>query len=267
MKRSDFLTRMAVAPLFVGGGWRLSAVPESLTYQQVPKRKLKLPLTDSEQKLVQFLGTKADGCHLFGAPVMGKLCGGVPAWLNIIGNFDSFSQTKRALFAFGVEPVSTPEMPTSFVKFRYGGQVFNVVDGNLDSFCQSAFFSARQHRLPFAHGFLLFDPRRGELHDPCHAVDGETPQPFKLIAQPPTPVDAFDWLLSGWFESRFLGLKPGGNLPELEAAVLDCDSGNGQGRFVAERVFAERRETDFLAVTFLTWASAGKIACVGFGEL
>lgn len=236
MKRRDFITRMAVAPLFVGGGWRASAMPESLAFGQVPKRKCQLPFSASEQKLVQFLATQADECHLFGAPVMAKLCGAAPAWLNILGGFDSFSRTKRALFTFGVEPVSTPEMPTSFVKFRYEGRVYNVMDGSADSFCQSAYFSARQNRLPFAHGFLLFNARRGELHDPCGAAADAPAVPFKLISQPPTPVDAFDWLLSGWFECRFLGIKAGGDLPMLEAAALDCDSGKGQERFVAERV-------------------------------
>ena len=173
MKRRDFIARMAVAPLIAGGAWRAEAIPQSLTYRQSPKRRLRLALGEAEQKLLAFLEKQSLGCQLFGAPVMSRICGGQPAWINLIGEFDSFTRTKRELFAFGAEPVSTPEMPPTFIKFRYQGQVFNVVDGDLDSFCQSAFFSARQQKLPFAHGFLVYDPRRSALHDPCDAL-GQT---------------------------------------------------------------------------------------------
>jgi len=267
MKRRDFITRMAVAPLMIGGAWGASSVPQSLTYSQVPKRRLPLSLGASEQKLFKLLDDQSDGCHLFGAPVMSKICGGQPAWVNIIGRFDSFTRTKRSLFAFGAEPVSTPEMPTSFIKFRYAGQVYNVVDGELDSFCQSAFFSARQHRLPFAHGFLLYDPRRRELHDPCEAVATVNPTPFKLIAQPPTPVDAFDWVLSGWFESRFLGLKASGDLPALEVAALDCEEGTQQARFVVERVMNYFPEiVDHLGQDVARRVAGSKLVCQAMRE-
>ncbi|HAB17771.1 MAG TPA: hypothetical protein PLX89_06375 [Verrucomicrobiota bacterium] len=237
MKRREFISCLAGAPLAFGGAWAAPTLPEALVYSRSPKRRIAVNFGESAQRLIAFLQDRARGCYLHGAPVMSRLCGSTPAWINLGGAFHSFSELKRELFSFGVIPISTPELPSSMIKFRLDDLVVNLLDADLDTFCQSAYFGAKERKLAFAHSFLVWNPSTGELHDPYDAAPhGEALEPFRLIGRPASLADAFDWVLAGRFESHFLKLHLSPEFSVLEAETLAAAPPLALGRLVVERI-------------------------------
>lgn len=237
MKRREFISCLATAPLALGSAWAAPSMPEALAFGLSPKRRIALGLESAERELLALLGRHTEACHLHGAPVMARLCGASPAWFNVLGTFGDFTSLKRELFAAGVTPISTPDLPSSMIKFRFGERIFNLVNAGVESFCQSTYFAARERKLAFSHSFIVWNPATGELHDPLDAVPASgKPRPFQFVGRPGSLADGFDWVLAGRFEAHHLGMPLSDEFMGFEERTLAGEAPPALGRFIAERV-------------------------------
>ncbi len=243
MNRRSFLHTFALAAgsATLGGlqAWGREPQMLSLGYRHQKKIPLKISLTSAETKLLRVVGRHSSSSHMFGGPVLSRARGSHPSWVNLLVDSKDFSRMKRKLFEFGVTPLSTPEMPSSFAKFVYEEQVYNVMNSTPDEFCQLNRLQARVQLVPFAHNFLLCDLQRGLAIDPCGALDSQsssgTPE-IVLVAKPRTLGESFDCVLSGRFEAKLLGLSPSQALRDFEQFVLNDSSSKSEVPRIAERV-------------------------------
>lgn len=242
MNRRDFIGGLILASAGVPGsgfGSSHSGASGGLNYRHQPKVKADLPLTEEEGKLVALLLGHSRQCSQFGGPVVSRLSGSMPPWANLLVDTPQFSKLKTELFRFGVTPVSTPQFPTSFVKFHYGSQVFNLMNCGVEEFCQINRLKSRANLVPFAHNFVLYDLRRKELFDPYDALkarqrDGH-PE-MTLLSSPRNLPDAFDCILTARFDAKFLGLQLSDKILDFEKYILASECPEVDLPRIVERV-------------------------------
>lgn len=228
MNRRDFIGGLILASAGVPGSGFGSAqatgAAGGLNYRHQPKVKADLPCPEEERKLVSMLLNQSRHCSQFGGPVVSRLSGSMPPWANLLVDIPNFSKLKTELFRFGVTPVSTPQFPSSFIKFHYGDQVYNLMNCGVEEFCQINRLKSRANLVPFAHNFVLYDLRRKELYDPYGALAAPRPkgQPeMVLLSRPRNLPDAFDCLLTARFDAKFLGLSLSDQVLDFEKYVLN----------------------------------------------
>jgi hypothetical protein len=232
MNRRSFIhTLMLSAGAVSASGAQFWKQPRSLgmAFKHQPKVRRTLALSDGEKELAELLGAFSRCLYLFGGPVLARAENQSASWMNFLINSSDFRPLKKKLFDFGVEPISTPEMPGSFIKFRYQDTIYNVMNCGIDEFCQLNRLNARVQLIPFAHNFLIYDSKRAEMTDPFDSlsVRGKDQKPqIKLVARPRTVVEGFDCVLSGRFEAALLGFQPSAELSDFDSFVLgsSCDS-------------------------------------------
>jgi hypothetical protein len=196
----------------------------ALGFKHQPKIKVNLDLFDAEKKLARVFSTSSRSLYLFGGPVLARAEKQSSAWMNFLIDSRDFPRLKKRLFEFGVEPISTPEMPGTFIKFRYKETIYNVMNCDIDEFCQLNRLNARVQLVPFAHNFLIYDCKRGEMADPFDSlgVRGEDRKPrIKMVARPRTVIEGFDCVLSGRFEAALLGFQPSAELRDFDSFILN----------------------------------------------
>jgi hypothetical protein len=263
MNRRRFLQTVAVAtaaaPTVCFGAARAAARATGLTYRHQPKTFLELSFSPAERQLMGLLQQHSRGCYLFGGPVLSKVAGDAPSWVNFLVDCRNFTKLKHALFSFGVTPISTPELPASFAKFLHAGQVFNLMNCQLDEFCQLNRLNSRANLIPFAHNFLIYDPARSELADPGGAltVRGKDGRPqIVLLAQPRSIAESFDVVLSGRFDCRLLALEPSRDVADFEHFVLHAHCPDDEAPRIVERVVNYLPD----AIELLGWPTASELA-------
>jgi len=210
-----------------------------LAFKHQPKTRLALELTASEAELAKVFRTASRTLYLFGGPVLARAQSQDTPWMNFLVDCRDFRRLKQRLFEFGVEPVSTPEMPGSFIKFIYGDKVCNVMNCDIDEFCQLNRLNARVQLVPFAHNFLIYDCKRRQLTDPFDSLNvrssGGRPG-IKLVARPRTLVEGFDCVLSGRFEAGLFGFEPSEELRDFDAFILNSSCPSEDVPKIVERV-------------------------------
>jgi hypothetical protein len=226
MKRRDFLGALILASAGVSGhslGHAQTTAPSGLNYRHHPKVKANLALAADEEKLVKMLFQHSRQCCQFGGPVLSRLAGSNPPWVNLLVDTPNFSRLKTELFRFGVTPVSTPQFPTSFIKFHHGEQVYNLMNCGVEEFCQINRLKSRINLVPFAHSFVLYDLRRHEVYDPYGALQAPRPkgQPeMTLLSRPRNLPEALDCILTAKFDAKFLNFSMSEEIQDFERFVL-----------------------------------------------
>lgn len=212
--------------------------PVRIRFNQFPKTAAEPRFSESDQALLGFLQPKVGNLHLLGGPILPLLHGTPPPWISLLVDSHSFRDLKQQLFEFGVDPISTPHMPGSFIKFTFAGQIYNIVNGKVDNLCQRHAVLLEHKLIPFAHSFLILDVLRSELYDPYQAAlaraSGGRLQ-IRLLRQPRTLLDAFDYLLSSLLECSLLQLERSPELFALEPFVLRAEPNKEEQRRVTER--------------------------------
>lgn len=195
------------------------------TFEHQPKTKLPLKLTEAEEALARVFKTGSEGSkalYLFGGPVLVKTMDRDASWMNFLIDTADFPKIKQRLFKFGVEPISTPEMPSSFIKFAHQERIYNVMNCPIDQFCQLNRLNAQVQLVPFAHSFLIYDCQKKEVADPFDALgDPKSRDEIRLVARPRTVAEGFDCVLSGRFEAGLLKLRASAELREFEDFILN----------------------------------------------
>ena len=195
----------------------------SLAFKHQPKLKMPVELSCAEQNIAALFASSSRSLYLFGGPVLARLENTESSWTNFLIDTPDFRRVKRDLFELGVEPISTPEMPGTFIKFLYQDRIYNVMNCEIDEFCQRNRVQAKVKLVPFAHNFMIYDCMAGELADPCDALKGRKngkPE-IQLVARPRSVVEGFDCVLSGKFESHLLGFSKSGELLDFEEFILN----------------------------------------------
>lgn len=197
-----------------------------LAFKHQPKLRMELELTPPERELADVIGAASPSLYLFGGPVLARVEERATSWMNLLLDCRDFSRLKRKLFDFGVEPISTPEMPGSFIKFSFQDRIYNVMNCGIDHFCQLNRIQAKVQLVPFAHNFLIYDCNRRELADPCGALNARgngKEREIRLVSRPRSVVEGFDCVLSARFESHLLGFQPSEELRDFDSFILRAD--------------------------------------------
>jgi hypothetical protein len=227
MNRRTFIhTLMLTTGAISASGAQFWKQPRALGmgFKHQPKIKLALDLSEAETELARVFTTSSRCLYLFGGPVLARAEKQKTAWVNFLINGSDFPGLKKRLFDFGVEPISTPEMPGTFIKFRYNETIYNVMNCGIEEFCQLNRLNARVQLVPFAHNFLIYDCKRNELTDPFGSLAGRgenQPPQIKMVARPRTVVEGFDCVLSGRFETALLGFQPSPELRDFDSFILN----------------------------------------------
>lgn len=241
MNRRKALGAVATASVTLPGmiGWSSNAMspPHAWTYSSAPKRKLNISLEDSDQAVVEFIRSHGARVSLYGGPVFATKHGRRSQWINLISDGADFRKLKRELFSFGVQPISTLELRSTFIKFVYNDKLFNLISGDPDEVCQTNYMISKVNSLPFAHNFLIYDTQSTELYDPYEAIDPDSTEPeIKVVIRPRTLAEGFDMVLASSFESSLLGLKKPSKLNGFQTRILETPCSRSQAKYISERI-------------------------------
>jgi thioredoxin reductase len=161
-----------------------------------------------------------------------------PDLVNLLVQATQWAKLKETLFQFGVQPISTPEMPSNFIKFEHRETVFNVIDGEVDDICHRNSMLAQRGLIPFAHNFLVHELDGHQVYDPRQSlqqVDEDGRFVIQLLREPRNPLLAFDYMLGSRFECGLLNLKPSAELAELGDYILQSRVAESEAKFITER--------------------------------
>jgi hypothetical protein len=239
MNRRTFIhTLMLSAGAASTAGAQFWKQPSSLglSYKLQPKVPLTLELTSSENQLAAVFRKQSRALYMFGGPALARARNKKTSWMNFLIDCRDFSRMKRRLFEFGVEPISTPEMPGSFIKFCYRDNIYNVMNCAIDDFCRINRLSSKVQLIPFAHNFIVYDCIRREAIDPFGSLTADRIPEIQLVARPRTLVEGFDCVLSSRFEAGLLGFKPSAEMQEFDAFILNSSCSKEDVPRIVERV-------------------------------
>jgi hypothetical protein len=240
MNRRSFLITGSLAagvPAAVGG-WLASSRPERIRFEQFPRVRLPLRLAEGTRRVLGLIEEQADEVYLFGGPVATLASGAPVPWLNVLIQARPLRRLKRELFELGVEPVAAPEAPEGFIRFAYEGVNYKVLNLAVEDFCQRNAIEARLDLIPYAHSFLVYEPRREFLYDPHDALGtrgaGQAVA-LKLVARPRSHLAALDAWLGGVFDVELLKLARSGDFDELQHFVLGSEAPRAEWHLITER--------------------------------
>lgn len=242
MNRRDFIGAIVLASAGVQGhslGTSQSPSPSGLNYRHHPKVKADLALGAEEQRLVQSLSKHSKQCFQFGGPVVSRLAGSEPSWVNLLVDSPNLTRLKTELFRFGVTPVSTPQFPASFIRFHHGDLVYNLMNCGVEEFCQLNRLKSQINLVPFAHSFVLYDLRRREVYDPYGALKAPRPEgkpQMTLLSRPRTIPEALDCILTAKFDAKFLNFSMSEEIADFEKFVLASECPEADLPRVVERM-------------------------------
>jgi len=172
---------------------------------------LKLDFTPQEAGVLSVLQQQSRGVYLLGGAVLAKCAGNELPFLNLLVDSKNFTQIKNDLFRFGVSPISTPELPSSFIRFVYADQAYSVMNMELDPFLKQNTLGQQLKLLPLAHNFLVFSASESWVLDPYEALQAPGGQSgalrMKLVQEPKSKIMALELCLAMAFDNSLLGLQ------------------------------------------------------------
>jgi hypothetical protein len=184
-------------------GWKAKPLNQSRT-------PLDLKFSRDEQGVLAVLRQASKGVYLMGGGVMAKVIGADLPYLNLVVESDQFTKIKDGLFKFGVEPISTPELPGNFIRFVYRDKAYSVINVELDAYLKQNVLGQTVSLVPLAHNFLAYSVSESWVLDPYEAL-GPNPAKsndlrMKVVHEPDSPVMGLELCLAVSFESALLGL-------------------------------------------------------------
>ncbi len=208
MKRRQFITLVGASALAAPFLVKQIAVrsSKSIPVASRARKALEIAATADEQKVLAVLQSHSKGVYLLGGCVIGKVQQRDLPYINLLVNSPAFAQIKQDLFELGVQPVSTPELPASVIRFAFGGKPYSVVNLPLNDYLKQNTLNSELTLIPFAHNFLVYSFTDRWVIDPYDALAGKEHR-IQLLREPASPVAALTCALSGTFDIALLGLK------------------------------------------------------------
>ena len=204
------------------------------------RRPLELATSASEQKVLAVLQTHSKGAYLLGGCVIGKIQKQDLPYVNLVVDSENFAQIKNDLFQLGVEPVSTPELPASVIRFGYQGKAYSVVNLSLNDYLKQNTLSSNLGLIPFAHNFLVYSFDKHWVIDPYDAFAGKSifskAHRIQLLQEPASPVAGLTCSLAATFDTSLLGLKESAACARLTRRCLEQTPDAEETHLVMEQV-------------------------------
>jgi hypothetical protein len=230
MKRRTFLQMVGASALGLpfmysqlGSASGKAGPGAALSHTRLPWR---LHFSSDEAALFSLLQSQSEGVYLVGGGVLGKTSGHDLPYLNLLVDSRNFGAIKQDLFRFGVVPVSTPELPSYFIRFVHEGRAYSALNMELAPFLAQNVLGPKLRLLPLAHNFLVFSTDESWVIDPHGALagpaEGTVLGRIKLLREPESAVVGLEICLAVAFDTALLGLKPPARHASFEQAVLGC---------------------------------------------
>jgi len=183
-----------------------------------------VPMSQALKDLIAMLWEEGAEVYLLGGGVLARDCGKIPPYYNLLVEVGDFKAIKKALFEYGVVPVSTPDLPAEYIRFVYQERVYSALNMSLADYLERNVLGQRLQLLPLAHNFLVEDPSRRRVMDPYGALSESGNQQhadtIKLIRQPDSVVTGLEVCLAVAFDTALLGLKAPARFGAMERSVL-----------------------------------------------
>jgi hypothetical protein len=199
------------------------------------RKPQELVATADEQKVIDVLQANSKGVYLLGGCVVGKLQGRALPFVNLLVTSQNFDAIKQNLFAAGVQPVSTPELPPSVIRFSYAGTPYSVVNLSLNDYLKQNTLTSELSLIPFAHNFLVYSFTDKWVIDPYDALKGNDYK-IQLLQEPATAVSALTCSLAGTFDMALLGLKESAKFSRMMDKCLNKTVSAKDAPLVMEQV-------------------------------
>jgi hypothetical protein len=214
MKRRNFIRIVGASALglpfvssqFKPSRWKSAGAP----VWDGERTLMSLALTPAEQEVLSVLRKRSGEVCLVGGGVLAKAAGEELSYINLLADSKEFTALKKDLFAFGVQPISTPETPSTFIKFLHGGKPYTVMNMDLEDFVDSNRLDKQLRLLPLAHNFLVYFTGKQTVLDPYDALGSrgrETQFRMKRLQDPANAVAGLELCLAVAFDSVLLGLE------------------------------------------------------------
>ena len=187
------------------------------------KMPLTLAFSADEKGVITALRRRSKSVCLVGGGVLSKASSRDLPYVNLLTDSSEFTALKRDLYAFGVQPISTPELPSNFIKFEHGGKPYSVLNLELDTFLQQNVLGPRLRLLPLAHNFLVYNASEEWVVDPYGAMQSKARgNRFRIrrLQDPETPVGGLELCLAVAFDTTLLGLQAPTGHTAFEKRVL-----------------------------------------------
>ncbi len=193
------------------------------------REPLTLQFSESETAVIEVLNRRAKTVCLLGGGVLAKAAGTELPYLNLLADSAQFRKVKNELFEFGVTPVSTPEMPSHFIRFVYQGKPYSVLNMSRLEYERHNVLGRRIQLLPLAHNFLVYSIGEQTALDPYGALKtrGTQSQGFraKVVEPPPSVVAGLETCLAVAFDHALLGIESPAGHAAFEREVLSTSAG------------------------------------------
>ena len=237
MKRRQFIALVgasALAAPFLVKQIAVRSSKTALTANRARKR-MEIAATADEQKVLAVLQGQSKGVYLLGGCVVGKIQQRDLPFINLLVTSQNFDRIKSDLFALGVEPVSTPELPASVIRFGFAGKPYSVVNLPLETYLKQNTLSSEYSLIPFAHNFLVYSFTDKWVIDPYNALAGKEHR-IQLLRDPASPVSALTCALAGTFDIALLGLKESAKFSRMTEKCLAKTVNDDDAALVMEQV-------------------------------
>ena len=186
---------------------------------------LELRFSPEETGVISVLRRRSEGVYMVGGGILGRTTGRASPYLNLVVESTSFGALKDDMFSFGVTPISTPELPSHFIKFVYGGKPFTVLNMEWEGFLGQNALGQKLRLLPLAHNFLGYSVDEAWVVDPYSALECRAAKSnrhrIKLLQEPETAVAGLELCLAVAFDTALLDLEPPVGHSRFEKRVLD----------------------------------------------
>lgn len=189
---------------------------------------LRLAFSRDEQGVIAVLRRRANAVCLVGGGVLAKAGGRDLPYVNLLTDSAEFGALKRDLHAFGVRPISTPDLPSNFIKFEYGEQPYSVLNMKLADFLKQNVLGTRLALLPLAHNFLVYSATEEWVMDPYGALESKDRRDrfrIKRLQDPASPIGGLELCLAVAFDMKLLGLEAPSGHAAFEKRVLAAPIG------------------------------------------
>jgi len=233
MKRRTFVRLVGASALglpFVYG--HLGSAGGKRRAGPAPNRQpqpLTLKFSPDEAALLAVLSRRAKSVNLLGGAVLAKAAGAELPYVNLLVDSAQFAQVKRDLFAFGVSPVATVEMPSCFIRFMYRGQPYSVLNLDREEFACQNVLGQQLELMPLAHNFLVYSIGEQRVLDPYGALQSRTARPdgfrSRLVEPPRSCVAGLEVCLAVAFDQALLGIAAPAGHEDFERQVLGAGAG------------------------------------------
>jgi hypothetical protein len=204
------------------------------------RKPLRLEFGADETGVISVLRRHSAGVYLLGGGVLGKVAGTDLPYLNLLTESKAFGKIKQDLFAFGVAPVSTPEMPENFIRFVYQSKAYNVFCLKLDDFLKHNALHREVPLVPLAHNFLVYSIDGAWVVDPYGALEEgqRRGQGYraKLLLEPGSPVAGLECCLAAAFDTALLGLELPAGHAALERRVLGSSASKKEAPIIVHHL-------------------------------